>query len=194
MVAPVSTDQRLPAMAMRVTAVIIAAWIAHEGFSAAPYIPTKGDNPTIGNGATHYENGARVTLADPPITRQRAAELTANLLEKQYGPCTRKPLGMALIHPTEFAQAVDFAGNFGCNAWAGSGMVRHLRAGRYIESCQAYIAWRFISDERPHPGWQQVGARKWRFDCATPGNRTCRGLWDRQLGRYLACMSVQGAA
>lgn len=41
-----------------------------EGFYAAPYLCPAGV-PTIGFGATYYEDGRRVTLRDPPINRQR---------------------------------------------------------------------------------------------------------------------------
>ena len=45
-----------------------------EGLYLKPYLCPDGV-PTIGVGDTRYENGTRVTLADPPITRERAMEL-----------------------------------------------------------------------------------------------------------------------
>jgi lysozyme len=45
-----------------------------EGLYLKPYL-CPASVPTIGYGATRYENGTRVTLADPPITRERAIEL-----------------------------------------------------------------------------------------------------------------------
>lgn len=183
--------QRLPAAAMKVSAAIVLAWAGYEGFSAAPYVPTVGDVPTIGHGATHYEDGRRVTLQDSPITRQRASELAVNLLEKQYGACVRQALGSTLVHPAEFALAVDFAGQYGCGAWSGSQMLRKTRAGDYYGACQGYISYRYMTDDRPHPGWESYKPGRWRFDCSTPGNKRCMGVWTRQLNRYTSCMEAQ---
>ena len=183
--------QRIPASLLKITAAVLVGWAGYEGFSATPYVPSKGDRPTIGSGATHYEDGTPVQMTDPPITRQRAAELTLNLLEGQYGPCTRKPLGDTPVHQVEFERAVDFAGQYGCSAWANSQMVKRMRAGDYYGACQAYVAYRFITDSKGGPGWAQFAPGRWKYDCATPGNKVCRGVWSRQLDRYMACMAVQ---
>ena len=45
-----------------------------EGVYLSPYLCPAGI-ATIGVGATYYENGARVQLTDPPITRARAEAL-----------------------------------------------------------------------------------------------------------------------
>ena len=113
------SGQRIPAKLLGIGAAIVTAWIAAEGFSSAPIIPVQGDVPTIGHGATHYEDGTRVTMADAPITRERARQLATNLLEAQYGTCVRDSLGDTPMHAAEFAQAVDFAGQYGCGAWRG---------------------------------------------------------------------------
>ena len=166
---------RTPANTAKVGAVILAAWIAYEGFSARPIIPTKGDVPTIGHGSTQYESGVRVNMSDAPITRQRAAELALNLLEQQYGACVRRSLGDTLIHPIEFNQAVDFAGNFGCGNWTGSSMLRKTKAGDYAGACRSYLLYKYSA----------------RYDCSTPGNKICGGVWSRQLERHAACMGAQ---
>ena len=55
--------------------------IKFEGISLKPYLcPAK--IPTIGVGATMYENGTKVKLTDKPITKERAMELLAFDLEK----------------------------------------------------------------------------------------------------------------
>ena len=76
-----------------------------------PYVPTQGDVPTIGHGSTRYEDGRRVTLADPPITRKRAVELALGELDRTYAQCVRDSLGATLVNQTEFDQAADFAGS-----------------------------------------------------------------------------------
>lgn len=166
--------KRVPVKALGLTASILAAWIAHEGFTAGPVIPTKGDVPTIGHGATHYEDGTRVTMADAAITRQRARELAINLLNDTYVACVKRSLGDTLMHPVEFDQAVDFAGQFGCNRWWNSAMRKNYQAGNYAQACNAYLLYKFSAG----------------FDCSTPGNRRCAGVWTRQLKRHAACTGV----
>ncbi len=191
------SGQRIPAKLLGIGAAIVTAWIAAEGFSSAPIIPVQGDVPTIGHGATHYEDGKRVTMADPPITRERARQLATNLLEAQYGTCVRDALGDTPMHPAEFAQAVDFAGQYGCGAWRSSSMLARTRAGDYAAACQAYLAYRYMTSARQEAAgwtayqWDSAGRpRRWRFDCSTPGNRVCRGVWTRQLARHSACMEA----
>lgn len=167
-------DKRLPASALGLSAAILAAWISAEGFTASPVIPTKGDVPTIGHGSTQYEDGTRVTLADPPITRHRAAELAANLLQDQYVACVKRSLGETPMHPVEFDQAVDFAGQYGCTRWANSSMRRGYVAGHYRQACNAYLLYKFAAG----------------YDCSTPGNRRCGGVWSRQLKRHADCSAV----
>jgi lysozyme len=51
----------------------------YEGFKAKAYLcPAK--VPTIGYGSTYYEDGTKVKLTDPPITKERATELLEALL------------------------------------------------------------------------------------------------------------------
>lgn len=168
--------KRSAASALGLTAGILATWMGLEGFSASPIIPTQGDVPTIGHGSTHYEDGRRVTLADPPITRERAQELAANLLGNTYVACVQRSLGDTPMHPVEFAQAVDFAGQYGCRRWWESSMRRHYVAGSYGPACNAFLRYKFAAG----------------FDCSTPGNRRCAGVWTRQLKRHAACSAVTG--
>lgn len=44
-----------------------------EGFSSKPYIDIAG-HPTIGYGATYYQDGRRVAMNDRPITKESALE------------------------------------------------------------------------------------------------------------------------
>jgi len=50
-----------------------------EKFESKPY-QQKGDVPTIGYGNTWYENGTKVKLTDPAITKERATELFKNVV------------------------------------------------------------------------------------------------------------------
>lgn len=167
-------DKRIPASLLGLTLAMVTAWQAHEGFTAGPVIPTKGDVPTIGHGATHYEDGTRVTMADPTITRVRAHALAENLLRDTYVACVQRSLGDTLMHPVEFEQAVDFAGQYGCTRWWNSSMRAGYVASSYGPACDAYLRYRFAAG----------------YDCSTPDNRRCMGVWTRQLKRHAACSGV----
>ena len=56
-----------------------------EGFRAKPYLCPAGI-PTIGYGATFYEDGSKVKLIDPAITEPRAVELLMHMLHTQFIP------------------------------------------------------------------------------------------------------------
>lgn len=53
----------------------------YEGFRSKAYICPAGI-PTIGYGATFYENGQKVKMGDPDITEERATQLLKHMLEK----------------------------------------------------------------------------------------------------------------
>lgn len=200
---------RVAAAALSLSAAAGTAWIASEGDGPKsvsqsgevllhPYVPTQGDVPTIGHGSTRYEDGRRVTLADLPITRQRAVELALGELDRTYAQCVRNSLGQTLVNQTEFDKAADFAGQYGCGAWRGSSMLTKTKAGDYPGACRAYLGYKFMtSARRESAGWVPYQWRKsgvpvrWRFDCSTPGNKICAGVWTRQLERHNACMESQ---
>ena len=52
---------------------------------------------------------------------------------------------------------------------------RHLLAGNYVAACNALLKYKYAAG----------------FDCSTPGNRICSGVWTRQLKRHAKCMAAQ---
>lgn len=152
-----------------------ASWQASEGFTSAPVIPTKGDVPTIGHGSTRYEDGTPVRMTDPPITRQRAAELARNLGSDQHR-CLERTLPGVALSQAEYDEYHDFVGQYGCGNWQKSKSPRTwLLLGDYKAACDALLNWRYVDG----------------FDCSTPGNKICRGVWTRQLERHAKCMAAQ---
>lgn len=166
--------QRIAVSLLAVSAAGFATWQASEGFTPSPIIPTKGDVPTIGHGSTRYEDGKRVTMQDPPITRERAAILARNLLTADEKLFAASLPGVSL-HPEEFDLYMDFIGQYGIGNWRGSAMRRELIAGNFAGACEALLLYRYAGG----------------FDCSTPGNRRCSGVWTRQLERHEKCMAVQ---
>lgn len=153
-------------------------WKANEGFSAPPYIPTKGDVPTIGHGSTRYEDGTPVRLTDPPITRERASQLARNLASADEKRFIQSLPGVELLGG-EFDLYMDFYGQFGGGNWMKPKSPRtYLLRGDYVAACQSLEAWRF-----------QAGR-----DCRLPinwGPQGCKGVWLRQERRIADCMELQ---
>ena len=163
--------------ALTLSAAGLATWIASEGFSAKPYIPTQGDVPTIGHGSTHYENGTPVRLTDPPITPARAEQLARNLAS-QDEQRFRASLPGVKLYQEEYDLYLDFVGQYGFGNWNTSSMRRYLLDEQYRQACDALLKWRF-----------QAGR-----DCKLPENwgpKGCKGVWTRQQERHAKCVAAQ---
>lgn len=169
--------QRIAVALLTVSAAGFGGWVANEGFSEAPIIPTKGDVPTIGHGSTRYEDGTPVKMTDPPITRERAEQLARNLMsgdERMF----RASLPGVELHQEEYDLYLDFVGQYGIGNWRKSSMRRHLLNGNYRQSCESLLMWR-----------KQDGR-----DCSLPKNwgpKGCKGVWTRQLERHQKCLDAQ---
>lgn len=180
---------RVAVATLSLSVAAIAGWNAHEGDGPVtldtdgtellhPYIPTQGDVPTIGHGSTRYEDGRRVTLADPPITRQRAESL-ARALHAQHEREFRDSLPGAALSQAEYDVYLDFVGQYGIGNWRQSSMRRHIRNGEYRRACDALLMYRFAAG----------------YDCSTlidgKPNRRCYGSWTRQQERRAKCIAEQ---
>ena len=109
-------------------AIARALCLRFEGLYLKPYLCPAGI-PTIGIGTTAYENGVRVTLADPPITRQRAEELLLWELRKHCLPATlRLCPNVSQWGPGAVAAIVDFTYNLGSGNLSASTLRRRILA------------------------------------------------------------------
>lgn len=101
--------------------------LVFEGMYLKPYL-CPAAVPTIGVGSTFYENGCRVSLKDPPITRERAMQL----LEHELNHCLPKVIKLCPGLPDWGDQAVgailDFAFNCGTGALSGSTLRKRVNA------------------------------------------------------------------
>jgi lysozyme len=92
-----------------------------EGLKLSPYL-CSAKVPTIGYGNTFYENGTKVKMTDPPITRQRADALLiliADRFSTQVKDLVKKP-----ITQNQFNALVSFAFNVGVTALGRSTLLR----------------------------------------------------------------------
>lgn len=166
---------RIAVSALALSAAGFAVWVASEGFTPTPVIPTKGDVPTIGHGSTRYEDGTPVRMTDPPITRKRAEQLARNL-HAQEEQRFRDSLPGVMMTQGEYDLYLDFTGQYGIGNWRGSSMRRNLIKGDYKAACQSLLLYRYAGG----------------YDCSTlvngKPNKRCWGSWERQLKRHQTCM------
>lgn len=110
-------------------AVQVAAALARrfEGLYLSPYLCPAGV-PTIGYGATYYEDGTPVTLRDASITRERANALLLWMVRKVYLPAV-VVLCPRVSDPSRLAALIDFAFNLGSKRLKTSTLRRKVNAG-----------------------------------------------------------------
>jgi GH24 family phage-related lysozyme (muramidase) len=180
---------RVCVAALTLSAAGLATWQASEGTGPTsvradgavmhhPYIPTAGDVPTIGYGATRYADGTPVRLGDPPITHARALQL-ARSLHSQEERRFRASLPGVQLYQGEYDLYLDFVGQYGIGNWRKPQSPRTwLLRGDYAGACQALLTWRFQAgrDCRQSANW---------------GPRGCKGVWLRQQQRHRTCMELQ---
>lgn len=91
--------------------------VQEEGLRLKPYLDSAGI-PTIGIGCTYYEDGTRVKMNDPAITKERAYSLFKNVLkpyETAIWSVTRDD-----ISQQQFNALTSLAYNIGVSGFKGS--------------------------------------------------------------------------
>lgn len=114
-------------------AVQVASALARrfEGLYLKPYLCPAGV-PTIGYGATYYEDGTPVTLRDAAITRERAEALLLWMVRTRYLPAVVK-LCPGVDSPERLAALIDFTFNLGAGNLRASTLRRRVNAGQWAE-------------------------------------------------------------
>lgn len=96
-----------------------------EGFRSKPYLDVV-KVPTIGYGATHYGNGAKVKMTDKPISETQAADLLTAMLT-QYEDHVNRVLKRE-INQNQYDALVSFTYNLGGGALAKSTLIKKVNA------------------------------------------------------------------
>lgn len=120
--------------------------LAHEGFRGKPYLDT-GGVPTIGYGNTYYEDGRKVMLNDPVISKERAEELF-DIIVKQFEDGVNRLVKVPL-NQNQFDALVSFAYNVGLDenkngkaeGLGDSSLLRLLNAGDYSGAAKEFPKW-----------------------------------------------------
>lgn len=164
---------RILVASLSLSAAAFIGLVSHEGFTDRAVIPTKGDVPTVGFGSTYHENGSKVKMGDTVTPVNALKKAHAHISKEEI--IFRNTLPGVFLTQAEYDIYMDFVYQFGTGAWAKSSMRRELLAGRPRAACDALLKYRFAGG----------------FDCSTPGNKRCMGVWTRQLERHAACMGAQ---
>lgn len=110
-----------------------------EGLHLQPYLCPAGV-PTIGYGATFYEDGRRVTLSDPAITRERAEQLLQHQIRRRFLPAVMR-LCPGADSVGRVGSLIDFAFNLGEGNLAASTLRRKVNAGEWDEVAYQFMRW-----------------------------------------------------
>lgn len=181
---------RITAAALSLSAVALVNLALFEGYTDRAVIPTKGDKPTVGFGSTTHADGRAVRMGDKTTPPHALARTLAYIQQDEVGMkrCITAPLNQG-----EYDTLLGFAYQYGIGAACSSSIVALTNAGDYAGACEAYTNYRYMTSGKPIAGWVQYKPGRWRFDCSTPGNRQCPGVWTRSVARRDACRAAQGS-
>ncbi len=141
--------------------------LTREGYTEKAIIPTKGDVPTVGFGTT---GGVKITDTTTPVKAVQRALLDASSFEGALKKCVTAPLSQA-----EYDIYVDMSYNIGPTAFCKSSMVKNINAQKYYEACDAILLYKYAA----------------KYDCSTPGNTRCYGVWIDRQRSHAQCVSAQ---
>jgi lysozyme len=111
-------------------ALLLAAALCRrfEGLYLKPYL-CPANVPTIGFGSTMYENGVKVTLSDPPVTKERAEQMLMHELTTIYPKVLRLCPDLPELGPGPTAAILDFTYNLGAGRLQSSTLRKKINSG-----------------------------------------------------------------
>lgn len=167
-----SAKARIAIAALFLSASAFVGILQREGYTDTVVIPTKGDVPTLGFGTTE---GVRMGDRTTPVKAVVRALADVSKYEGAIKRCVTVPL-----HPYEYDAYADFAYNIGPTAFCSSTVVKRLQVQDYVGACDAVLLFNKVSLDDGS-----------KFDCSTPGNKICAGLWTDRLRVHKICKGGQ---
>ena len=157
--------------ALSLSAAGFVGLVQQEGWFETAAIPVKGDVPTVGPGLTQRPDGSPVQLGDKIKPVEGIQRSLSHIQQDEAGlkRCVKAPLSQV-----EYDLLVDFSYQYGVRTTCNSSMVKSINSGQYKQACEGYKRYRFVAG----------------YDCSTPENKRCSGVWTRSLERYNKCMSA----
>ena len=163
---------RIAFAALTLSAAGFAGLVLEESYTSSAVVPTKGDRPTVGFGSTFRDDGSPVQMGDTITPARAVARSVAHIAKDEVG---LKRCVTGALSQSEYDILVKFAYQYGSAATCNSSMVRNINGGNYRLACEGYTLYKFSAG----------------FDCSTPGNRICGGVWTRNLERREQCLAAQ---
>lgn len=119
-----------------------------EGFEAKPYLDIAGV-PTIGYGATYYQDGRKVKMSDPPITKACALDLKMFHLKQTENAVNK--LVKSKVNQNQFDALVSFTYNLGEGNLKSSTLLKKVNANPNDRSIEKeFLKW--INARNPKTG------------------------------------------
>ncbi|WP_137225365.1 lysozyme [Shewanella sp. MEBiC00475] len=168
--------KRMTVAGLSLSAAAFIGLVISEGFAPTATIPVKGDRPTVGFGSTYHANGSPVTLGESvtPVNALKIAKAHISKDETRF----RKSLAGAELSQAEYDLYIDWLYQYGIGRWLKSPMRTHLLDGEYRQACDALLLLQY----RTVAG----------YDCSTPNNKRCYGVWTRAQDRHRQCVNSLG--
>ena len=112
--------------------------VKYERFSAKPYLDPVGI-PTIGYGSTYYEDGTRVKMSDPSISKKRAEILFTYVLSETI--INIKRYLKVKLNSNQFSAIVSLVYNIGIGNFSTSTLLRLLNKGNFSGAADQFLVW-----------------------------------------------------
>ncbi len=160
--------------AITVSAALLVSLVTSESYTDKAVIPVPGDVPTYGFGMTSRPDGSPVQMGDKTNPVEAIQRSLAHVQNDERGlkRCVTAPLAQV-----EYDLMLGFSYQYGLPRLCNSTIVKKANAGDYVGSCKGYLEYKKVQG----------------YDCSTPGNKRCWGVWQRSLNRYKTCMEIQDA-
>lgn len=158
-------NKRVFIAALTLSAGAFVGILSREGYTEKAVIPVPGDVPTMGFGTTQ---GVKIGDKTSPVAAAQRALKDASTYEGAVKKCVQAPLSQG-----EYDVYVDLSYNIGPSAFCGSTIVKRLNAENYAGACDAILMFKMFNG----------------FDCSTPGNKICAGLWTDRQRSYKKCVA-----
>lgn len=115
---------------MNQDALLLAAALCRrfEGLYLRPYL-CPALVATVGFGSTAYENGVKVTLSDPPVTKERAEQMLMHELTSIYPKVIKLCPTLPELGPGPTAAILDFTYNLGTGRLQSSTLRKKINSG-----------------------------------------------------------------
>lgn len=164
--------QRRNIIALSASAALLVSLVVSEGYTDKAIIPVQGDVPTYGFGMTYRPDGTPVQIGDKTNPVEAIQRSLSHIQKDEVGikKCVTAP-----ISQVEYDLMVDFAYQYGVPTLCRSSIVKKANDGDYVGSCKSYLQYKRVNG----------------YDCSTPGNKRCWGVWQRSVERYNDCMEAQ---